>query len=449
MYITYPSPERRKSMSFEDLMGDSFDIDNAVMYDPTNTVTRFCKNLDNPITRKYPFHKEEFVEKLRSIRERYDSEYQKTSWIDSTYSFIRAKKKNIKGLEKKIEWETKHGASQDAARARAAFEAEKNALAVATRRMNSQEDFPYYSFDIPKRTGGTRRIDAPKEKLSAALVEVRDLLTNAMPADHHTTAFAYTKGRACIDLMKKHHKWNSRWFCKFDFSDFFGTVTLEFTMRMLKMQYPFCLLNDEETELLSNVLSLGFAANGLPQGTPLSPALTNLIMIPFDHYISSKLDREIGTKMEVGKNYHVHFVYTRYADDILISCRYKFDPKQVESLIMEAIHWFKAPFILNVKKTTFGNCSGSNYHFGMIINADHKIALGSEKNRQLKAMIQQYGCDKINHIRVYPDRARCIMGNINYLHQIDPGYCKYVLDKYGKKFGFDIMSELKMDAKRT
>ena len=51
----------------------------------------------------------------------------------------------------------------------------------------------------------------------------------------------------------------------------------------------YCLLND-----------------GLPQGSPVSPHITNLIMIPLDYYITEHCNKN-------------GYCYTRYADDILIS----------------------------------------------------------------------------------------------------------------------------------
>ena len=60
---------------------------------------------------------------------------------------------------------------------------------------------------------------------------------------------------------------------------------------------------------LQKALSLCFLNNGLPQGTPISPFITNVMMIAIDHKISKTL-RDFDSR---------RFVYTRYADDLLIS----------------------------------------------------------------------------------------------------------------------------------
>ena len=62
----------------------------------------------------------------------------------------------------------------------------------------------YYHFEIPKKTGGVRPIDAPNNELSDALVELRTLLKSFMIADYHTAAHAYINGRGTLSAIKKH-----------------------------------------------------------------------------------------------------------------------------------------------------------------------------------------------------------------------------------------------------
>ena len=96
-----------------------------------------------------------------------------------------------------------------------------------------------------------------------------------------------------IDALKRHQRNNSRWFLKLDFSNFFGSTTHEFVLRQLSSIFPYSEIVKSERgrEALSKALSLCFLNGVLPQGTPFSPTITNIMMIPIDHAIA-KMCRE-------------------------------------------------------------------------------------------------------------------------------------------------------------
>ena len=208
----------------------------------------------------------------------------------------------------------------------------------------------YHSFKIPKRSGGLRPIDAPNEELMEALRELKHIFEQTLFAKYHTSAFAYVKGRCAIDAVKRHQKNNSRWFLKLDFHNFFGSTTLDFVIKMLKMIFPFSEILKTEAGygVLKDALSLCFLNGGLPQGTPISPTITNLMMIPVDHAIA-KMARE----------HSPHLCYTRYADDLLLSSDINFRWSEVQNSILQTLSQFEAPFSLNTEKTRYGSSAGS------------------------------------------------------------------------------------------
>lgn len=131
----------------------------------------------------------------------------------------------------------------------------------------------YRHFSIPKRTGGLRPIDAPCDELQSALEELKNILTEKFGVLYHTAAFAYVPGRSTVQEVRKHQVNESNWFLKTDFSGFFPSTTLDFTMKMLAMVFPISEICKDDTgrEELRKALSLGFLNGGLPQGTKLSP----------------------------------------------------------------------------------------------------------------------------------------------------------------------------------
>ena len=182
----------------------------------------------------------------------------------------------------------------------------------------------YKSFCIPKKSGGLRHINAPVAELMDALRRQKTMYEEDFHVLYHTSAFAYIKHRCTVDAVKRHQSNQSKWFAKLDLHDFFGSTTLDFVMSMFSMVFPFSeVVKIPEGEAqLRKALELAFLDGGLPQGTPISPLITNVMMIPVDFKLS-KAFRDYDKQQ---------FVYTRYADDFIISSKYDFDVHKVEEL---------------------------------------------------------------------------------------------------------------------
>lgn len=307
------------------------------------------------------------------------------------------------------------------------FFAEKHAALYDTKR----EDL-YDTFQIPKKTGGLRTINAPHPKLMAALRELKAILEKDMFALYHTSAFAYVPSRSTLDAIKRHQLNQSRWFLKTDFSDFFGSSTPEFIMRMLEIIFPFSEIVREEggREALSKALDLCFLNGGLPQGTPISPMLTNLMMIPIDHELFGALAKD-------------RYVYTRYADDIQISHRVSFDQKKMVAYIDSVLEKFGAPFKIKPQKTRYGSSAGRNWNLGLMLNKDNDITIGWRKKKQFKAMCCNFVCDSKSGVRWDIHDLYTFSGLIAYYKMIEPEYIEHVIAEANSKWNVNLKAMLR------
>lgn len=288
----------------------------------------------------------------------------------------------------------------------------------------------YHSFKIPKRSGGLRQIDAPTDELKEALYDLKDILEKRFCASYHTSAYAYVRGRSTIDAVKKHQANNSRWFLKMDMRHFFPSTTPEFLMKMMCMSYPFCEFikySPECGDVLKRALSLCFLRGGLPQGTPTSPLLTNIMMIPIDHAIN-KMCHE----------HRPHLCYTRYADDILISSQYDFMWSDVRNKVVDIITGFDAPFTLNPEKTRYGSSAGRNWNLGVMLNAENKITIGHEKKKVFKAMLFQFMTDYSKGKKWSVEDVQHLLGLISYYRMVERSRIDEILKFYSDKFSRDI-----------
>lgn len=293
----------------------------------------------------------------------------------------------------------------------------------------------YYSFKIPKRSGGLRKIDAPNDELKQALRELKHILEGKFFASYHSSAFAYIRGRSTLDSVKRHQSNNSRWFLKLDFSKFFPSTNQNFLLSMLYQTYPiseYISLNSFTRSTFEKAISLCFLDGGLPQGTPTSPILTNMMMIPIDHAIS-KMCRE----------HSPHLLYTRYADDMLISSQYSFQWTDVVNSISGILKEFHAPFRLNGEKTRYGSSAGRNWNLGVMLNKDNQITVGHEKKKVFKAMLYQFMVDDARGFTWDVEDVQHLLGLAAYYRSVEGETIDAIFQSYSRKFKKDVMATAK------
>lgn len=401
MYITYWNPPRFRQITFEEMLVGISDIDQVKIGDSTSTRTISVKNVPAKLLKITNVGS--MVTQLKKFNERYED------------------------LEK------------------------------------SDMNTHYHHFEIPKKTGGMRPIDAPDDELKEAQKRLLNILKSFMIADYHNCAYAYIPHRSTVSCVYQHkvgHTYTiknpetgdnetkvfeNNWAVKFDFHGFFPSTTPEFVIKMFKQIYPFELIMRSETGAveLQKALKICFKDGGLPQGSCISPWLTNVMMIPFDHLLSRKLD---GYKMNNGNE--CKFTYTRYADDITISCYLAFDPMEIQSVIINLLNFIGAPFGLNEIKTHYGNRNSSkNWILGLQWNSDNKITVGWKNMKVFKAMCYNY-CYCKSHGRNWDlEDVQRFNGKISYYRMIEKDIVNEIISKYNNKFGIDIENSIKEDMK--
>lgn len=295
----------------------------------------------------------------------------------------------------------------------------------------------YHTFHIPKKSGGLRQIDAPNDELMDALRCLKTIFENDCRALYHTSAFAYIKGRSTIAAVKRHQVNNSQWFGKYDLSNFFGSTTLDFVLKIFGMVYPFSdiVKSQRGREELSKALELAFLDGGLPQGTPISPLITNIMMIPIDFELTKKF-----------RDSEQNFINTRYADDFIISSKQGFSFREVEKWIIDTLNSFGAPFTINSKKTRYGSRAGRNWNLGVMLNKDNKITVGHQKKRKFQAMISSYIMDKKNGKSWDLNDVQIMMGYLNYFKMVEGDEpIDGMINHIGEKFGVNVTQLIKDD----
>ncbi|MGO2103629.1 MAG: reverse transcriptase family protein [Psychroflexus halocasei] len=166
----------------------------------------------------------------------------------------------------------------------------------------------YTEFSIPKKNGDRRQIHAPVNGLKHILKPLNIILnTLAVP---HFKATGFVPGKSIVDNAKlhvgKHYVYN------IDLKDFFHSFDRQW-VKYGFMIPPFSLGKEKEelAFLMASLCTHPFEIDGkiktvLPQGSPTSPTITNILCV--------KLDRRLNG---LAKRFNIN--YSRYADDISFS----------------------------------------------------------------------------------------------------------------------------------
>lgn len=278
---------------------------------------------------------------------------------------------------------------------------------------NNPVEINYTEYHIPKASGGYRLISAPSDELKEVQKKLYEIFIR-YGAYAHDAAYAYVKDRTCLNAIQRHRDKQTKYFYKFDLHDFFPSCTADVLYTQLKQIYPFCMLNDVT---LYKVIHYAIYNGALPQGSPLSPLLCNMVLVPFDWamYYSVR---------------HFNGVYTRYADDILISFSYKKQLSFIQHIIEGHL---PQGLTLNRNKSRCGSIAGRNHNLGLVLNKEHNITIGHKKKMELKAKLNNFIFDFTNRRYWSIIDTQVLQGELNYFRQIEPEYANFVVNRLENK----------------
>ena len=149
------------------------------------------------------------------------------------------------------------------------------------------------------------------DKYGQTMRKLHQKMTSILNEEHifDEHSFAYQKGKSVKACAECHR--HSISFLKFDIHKFFNSIEKKKLAKRLMKEFD---LDSVYVEQISKILDLCFHEEKIPIGFITSPILSDIYMREFDREFS----RELGDC----------YIYTRYADDILISHSAVIDQKE-------------------------------------------------------------------------------------------------------------------------
>jgi len=270
----------------------------------------------------------------------------------------------------------------------------------------------YHRYGIPKKTGGTRHISAPKPKLKELQNAVLAHILNVLEPE--AEAHGFVAQRSIVTNSAPHV--GKPVVVNLDLKDFFPSITF----RRVKGLFESFGYSEQVSTVLSLICTepprVAAQVNGkiyhvalgervLPQGASTSPAITNLLC--------RKLDRRLA-----GLAKKHDFAYTRYADDLTFSGN---NPNAV-GRILKSVRSIIANegFTEHPSKTKVMRKANRQEVTGVVVNERQTV---SRKDvRELRAILhnaKKTGLDAQNRSQ-HPFFAEQLRGRIAFICMVDP-----------------------------
>jgi len=278
----------------------------------------------------------------------------------------------------------------------------------------------YTSFSIPKKSGGTRTIFAPSDNLKSLQSSLSNLLLDCIDEINEANTKKYTykhalshgfvrKGSIMTNAVMHLNKKNV---LNIDLKNFFDSFNFGRVRGFFIKNNHFKV----DKHIATVIAQIACHDNKLPQGSPCSPVITNLITHSLDIKLAS-LARKHSC------------IYSRYADDMTFSTRKSLFPGQI---IRQEDDKFitgkklkseikRAGFEINEKKTRIQYKDSRQDVTGLIVNKKPNVK--KEYWRTVKSQCNRLFHTGDFHIEIEDgkkkDKTNVLEGRLNFIDQID------------------------------
>ncbi|HEV8393200.1 MAG TPA: reverse transcriptase family protein [Vicinamibacterales bacterium] len=263
----------------------------------------------------------------------------------------------------------------------------------------------YREIRIPKAHGGERRLLSPQGTLRRVQTWLLHRMLNRCAP--HGAAHAFVRKRSIVSNARPHE--GRRVVIRMDLENFFPSVHVADVRRGFeRLGYTYGV-----ARLLASLCTV---EGGLPQGAPTSPALSNLVSFRLDRRFTALASR-------------LHFSYTRYADDLVMSS----DDDRLPALVpffREVIA--SEGYRVNEPKTRIMRAGAAHVVTGLVTNV--RTTLKRRDRRILRAMAHRLRTCGPEALEVRSKRTpnadplQVFAGHVAFLAMADPAAAQAMRD---------------------
>ncbi len=297
-------------------------------------------------------------------------------------------------------------------------------------------DSHYKNYKLRKKQGGYRWINSPDELLKSIQYWIYKFILSQIPS--HDSSFGFVPKRSIADNASLHTK--QEIILNVDLYRFFDSVTqqrvfgvfkrlgyhpnLAFSFaQLLTVQHGYQYWKEIENEKVFPEKFLNAKPSCLPQGSPASPAIANIVCYRLDNRFK-KLAESLGVN------------YSRYADDLTFSGKLKNIPSlnTIRKIITEE------GFFINEKKIKYNRRSYRQEVTGLVVNDGVRV----KRKFKQKVRTELHHCIKYgpeNHLEWLQKNKQqekkanyrdYLLGKICFIYSIEKEVGKKYLEMYNQ-----------------
>lgn len=263
----------------------------------------------------------------------------------------------------------------------------------------------YKEAHVPKKSGGTRILNIPSLELKYIQRWILDNILSKIKVSEYATGFC--KDCSIVDNAKFHL--NKQCVINIDIQDFFPSISFD---RVFKV-FAYYGYTKEVSFFLAKLCTY---EDKLPQGSPASPMLSNIVNLKLDARLSA-----------LAKTYEAS--YSRYADDITISGN-----GGIKNIIKLAISILNEEgYEINQRKTRIAYRHQRQEVTGIIVNGE-KLSVNKKFKRELNQEIYyclkfgvKHHMEKTNNTKAFYKEH--LYGKAYFVYMVEPEVGKIVLNK--------------------
>lgn len=268
-----------------------------------------------------------------------------------------------------------------------------------------------------------RELISPSERLRAYHHFLRLFLVDFLPV-HKEVVFSYRKGVSARAAVEQHAR--SRHFFVTDIESFFPNLARDLIRRTI-IQAQADIPIADLSENIDHILDLLCVDEVLPIGFSTSPGLSNAVLYHFDTAFQER-SQQLG------------LIYTRYADDIVLSSSERTTVESGEQALQELLAtMFDGKLRLHRGKSKYLHIGGKIKLLGMVILPNGMISVDASVKNEIETMLHLYirNRERFNTMRdIGPAKTEArLAGLLNYVNTVDQAY----LDKLRRKYGVAVV----------